>query len=75
MTETSIDSTMLRDVYVVMNESDNSDKWALHVYVNPLVRFIWTGGVIIISGLFLSLSGRRRTRERVVASGAVEPAK
>ncbi|MBI3545061.1 MAG: heme lyase CcmF/NrfE family subunit [Gammaproteobacteria bacterium] len=75
MTETSIDSTALRDVYVVMNESDNTDKWAFHVYVNPLVRFIWSGGVIIISGIFLSLSGRRRARERVTAAGAVEPAK
>ncbi len=75
MTETSIDSTVLRDVYVVMNESDNSNKWAFHVYVNPLVRFIWSGGVIIISGLFLSLSGRRRARERVVASDAAEAAK
>ena len=73
-TETSIDSTMLRDVYVVLAESSDKDKWAMHIYVNPLVRFIWTGAAIILSGLFLSLSSRRR-RESKVPAGAAEPAK
>jgi len=68
-TETSIDSTMLRDVYVVLAESSDKDKWAVHIYVNPLVRFIWTGGAIILSGLFLSLSGQRR-RDSKVPAGA-----
>ena len=72
-TETSIDSTMLRDVYVVLAESHDENKWAVHVYVNPLVRFIWTGGAIILSGLFLSLTSRR-PREVKVPAGA-EPAK
>ncbi len=73
MTETSIDSTLLRDVYVVLAEASNDNKWAVHVYVNPLVRFIWTGGIIILSGLFLSLSSRRRTRESE-ATAIAEPA-
>ena len=64
MTETGIDSTPLRDVYVVLAEPVSGEKWAVHVYVNPLVQFIWFGGVIILSGLGLSLSGRRqRARE------------
>jgi len=60
MTESGIDSTILRDVYVSMADSTGENRWAVHVYVNPLVRFIWTGGFIILSGLFLSLSSRRR---------------
>ncbi len=73
-TETSIDSTVLRDVYVVMNETNDPNKWAIHIYVNPLVRFIWSGGVIIIGGLLLSLSGRRRTRGAEASAAAAEPA-
>ena len=69
MTESSIDSTMLRDVYVVLAESNDEGKWGVHVYVNPLVRFIWTGGIIILSGLFLSLTSRR-TRDSKVPAGA-----
>jgi cytochrome c-type biogenesis protein CcmF len=34
----------------------------MRVYVNPLVQFIWIGGAIILGGLFLSLSGRRRSK-------------
>jgi cytochrome c-type biogenesis protein CcmF len=43
-----------------MADAAGEGRWAVHVYVNPLVRFIWTGGLIILSGLLLSLSGRRK---------------
>ncbi|MEW6330726.1 MAG: heme lyase CcmF/NrfE family subunit [Pseudomonadota bacterium] len=62
MTETGIDSTMLRDVYVAMGDATGENRWAVHIYVNPLVRFIWTGGLIILAGLLLSLSGRRANK-------------
>ena len=67
MTESGIDSTLLRDVYVALAEASGGDKWAVHVYVNPLVRFIWIGGLIILSGLLLSLSGRRANKISVTA--------
>ncbi|MHB8534686.1 MAG: heme lyase CcmF/NrfE family subunit [Sulfuricaulis sp.] len=73
-TETSIDSTMLRDVYVVMAPANEGQKWAIHVYVNPLVRFIWSGGFIILSGLFLSLTSRLHKRKAQEAADAAEPA-
>jgi cytochrome c-type biogenesis protein CcmF len=61
MTESGIDSTPLRDVYTVIAEAaDGGARWAVHVYINPLVQFIWFGGVVILMGLFLSLSGRRK---------------
>lgn len=70
MTETGIDSTLLRDVYVILAEPVGDGRWGVHVYVNPLVQFIWWGGGIILSGLVLSLSGRR---ERVRVRDAVMP--
>lgn len=62
MTETGIHSTPLRDVYVVLAEPVGDGRWGVHVYVNPLVQFIWLGGGILLGGLALSLSGRRRAR-------------
>ena len=74
MTESGIDSTMLRDVYVVLAETSDGERWAVHVYVNPLVRFIWIGGLVILSGLLISLSGRRE-RKQEGAALAPAPAK
>ncbi len=62
MTESGIDSTLLRDVYVVLAETSDGQRWAVHIYVNPLVRFIWVGGGIILAGLLFSLSGRRANK-------------
>jgi cytochrome c-type biogenesis protein CcmF len=75
MTESGIDSTPLRDVYVVLSESADGNRWAVHAYVNPLVQFIWLGGVIILLGLLLSLTGRRkRILEARATAVAAEPA-
>ena len=76
MSETGIDSTPLRDVYVVLAEATASDanaaagtKWAVHVYINPLVGFIWAGGVIILMGLGFSLSDRSGRRQGTAKPG------
>ena len=67
MSETSIDSTPLRDVYVVLGEPAGQAGWGVHVYVNPLVQLIWIGGVVILGGIALSLSGRRKERATATA--------
>lgn len=56
----SINSNPLRDVYAVIGNSHDG-KWAIHVYVNPLVNFLWFGGLIVLSGVGMSLSYRFRT--------------
>ena len=64
-TEAGIHSTMLRDVYVVIAEpvgEGNQTKWGVHVYVNPLVEWIWLGGLVIILGVGFTLSFRVRAR-------------
>ncbi len=59
MTESGLHSTLLRDVYVVINER-SGDKWIFRAFVFPLVNFIWLGTIVILSGLGLTLSSRRR---------------
>jgi cytochrome c-type biogenesis protein CcmF len=63
-TESAIHSTVLRDLYVVIADPSPGAgrmKWGVHVYVNPLVQWIWGGGVVVLLGLGLTLSSRRRT--------------
>jgi cytochrome c-type biogenesis protein CcmF len=59
-TESGIDSTLLRDVYVVIADPVGGEKWGVRAYVNPLVQFIWFGGVIMLCGVAFSLSERRK---------------
>jgi cytochrome c-type biogenesis protein CcmF len=62
-TESGIHSTPWRDVYVVIAEPAPGQagmKWGVHIYVNPLVQWIWAGGIVLLLGLVLGLSTRRR---------------
>jgi cytochrome c-type biogenesis protein CcmF len=70
-TEAGIDSTVLRDVYVVLAEA-TGEQWAVHVYVNPLVSFVWDGSILTVIGIFLTLSTRRKALKR--KGDSVEPA-
>lgn len=74
MSETGIDSTPLRDVYVVLGEAGDTSRWAVRVFVNPLVQLIWIGGAIMLAGLGVSLSGRRRRAAATERSAAVAAA-
>jgi cytochrome c-type biogenesis protein CcmF len=49
------------DLYVVLGDqqADSSGGYAVRLYFNPLVRFIWTGAVVMFLGGLLSLSDRR----------------
>jgi len=60
-TEAAIHSTPLRDVYVVIGEQTGG-RWAIHVYINPLIQFIWFGGVVILLGLGLTMSSKIKQR-------------
>lgn len=61
VTESSIDSTLWRDVYVVIGEKV-AGRYTIHAYVNPLIMFIWIGAGIIVLGVLWSLSQRIRQR-------------
>ena len=70
-TEAGIHSTLMRDVYVVIAEpvgEGNQTKWGVHVYVNPLVEWIWLGGMVILIGIGFTLSFRVRARAPVAVA-------
>ncbi|MDH5631883.1 MAG: heme lyase CcmF/NrfE family subunit [Gammaproteobacteria bacterium] len=68
-TETGIDSDLFRDVYIVLNETDGQ-RWAVHAYVNPLVQWIWWGGLIAMFGSLYALSSRL-SRRKTESAGEV----
>jgi len=58
-TEAAIHTTGLADLYVVVGDSDGKDVWAVRVYHNPLVPWIWAGCIVMALGATLSLTDRR----------------
>ena len=61
MTEAAIDASLMRDVYVALGEpiAEDSNKWAVRIYVKPLIRWIWLGAIIMALGSLLSMLDSR----------------
>ena len=72
-TESSIHENWARDVYVVIGEKFK-DKYSVHAYVNPLVQWIWRGGLIIVIGVGWSLSQRLREKRTSASATRVSGA-
>jgi cytochrome c-type biogenesis protein CcmF len=73
-TMVAIYSTLREDLYVVYaGESPESQVPVIHVYLNPLVKWIWLGGVVVVLGTIVTLLPNRRA---VLAFSTIaEPAK
>jgi len=75
VTETmvAIQSTPLRDLYVVYaGRSPESNRPVIHAYLNPLVKCIWFGGLIVVIGTLLALVPS--TQPVIVLRAVTEPA-
>ncbi len=59
-TEAGIHASWRGDLYVVLGDEQTSGgAYAVRVYFNPLVRFIWLGALLMFLGGGISLSDRR----------------
>ena len=77
MTEAAIDDKFSRDVYVALGEpiSEDSNEWAVRIYVKPLIRWIWLGSIIMALGALLSMLDRRyrfKTKRRANSADDIE---
>ncbi len=64
-TEAAIDENWWRDIYLVLDKP-TGDAFIIKAYLNPLVKWIWTGVMVMGLGAGLSLWQRRRaTKESV----------
>ncbi len=59
MTESAIDVTPFRDIYVALGEPLDDTAWSVRLYYKPFVRWIWWGGFLIVFGGVLALTDRR----------------
>ncbi|HVT88464.1 MAG TPA: heme lyase CcmF/NrfE family subunit [Tepidisphaeraceae bacterium] len=60
--EVSIDSSLREDVYVTLASSDGKGNVAIQVIINPLVIWIWIGGVVLTLGGLIGLFPRLARR-------------
>jgi cytochrome c-type biogenesis protein CcmF len=58
-TEAGIHAAWRGDLYVVLGDKQNAGGYAIRIYFNPLVRFIWLGAVAMFIAGAVSLSDRR----------------
>jgi cytochrome c-type biogenesis protein CcmF len=72
-TMVAIYSTLREDLYVVYAGMDpESNIPVIHAFLNPLVKWIWLGGVWVVLGTLLALMPNRRAT--LVLSAATQPA-
>jgi cytochrome c-type biogenesis protein CcmF len=58
-TEAAIRTTLMADLYVVLGDSGEDGSWAVRIYYNPLVPWIWGGCLMMVFGGLVSLTDRR----------------
>src|SRR6202521_3459003 len=72
-TMVAIYSTLKEDLYVVYaGQSPDTQLPVIHAYLNPLVKWIWFGGVVVVFGTLVALLPNRRAV--LVLAGAPQPA-
>lgn len=59
MTESAIDVTPFRDIYIALGEPLDSKAWTVRLYYKPFVRWIWWGGFLIMLGGVVALTDKR----------------
>jgi cytochrome c-type biogenesis protein CcmF len=59
MTESAVDYSLLRDVYVVLGEPLDDGDWSLRFYYRPMMRLVWLGGLLGFLGGLLAIMDRR----------------
>ncbi|MDH3589925.1 MAG: heme lyase CcmF/NrfE family subunit, partial [Gammaproteobacteria bacterium] len=64
MTESAIDASLRRDIYVAMGEPLGAGAWSMRFQVKPMVRLIWLGAIVMLLGGALAASDRRYRRAR-----------
>ncbi len=73
-TMVSIYSSLKEDLYVVYAGQDpDTNLPVIHAYLNPLVKWVWLGGVIVVFGTLLALMPNRRVALALQATPEAVP--
>lgn len=64
LSRVALHSTLAEDLYVVLAGQDpDSGKVLIHVIINPLVQWVWIGGMVVLLGTLLALAPSRVERQ------------
>ncbi len=66
-TEIALHSTPQEDLYVVFSGTVNSNKAIIQVFLNPLVLWIWIGGLVVVFGTIVAMIPSKGEMERRAA--------
>jgi cytochrome c-type biogenesis protein CcmF len=73
--ETAIDRSVWRDLYVALGDEVDGGAWTVRVYHKPLVNWIWGGALLMAIGGAFAVSDRRYALARKQAPQPVEKSK
>ncbi len=64
MTEASISTSPVRDIYVSLGEQLNNDAWSIRIYIKPFVQWIWIGCMLMALGGILTIVDKRYNKRQ-----------
>ncbi|MFQ5692811.1 MAG: heme lyase CcmF/NrfE family subunit, partial [Nitrospinota bacterium] len=71
-TETAIRSTLKEDLYVILAGVNDDGSATFRFYINPMISWIWIGGVVFVLGTLIAMwSGPQTRRARASAATRV----
>jgi len=70
--ETAIDRSIFRDLYLSLGEQVEDGGWTVRVYHKPLVNWIWGGALLMAIGGFFAVTDRRYALARKQSREAVK---
>jgi cytochrome c-type biogenesis protein CcmF len=62
MTEVALRSSPAEDLYVILGGVNEDGSVSIQAYINPLVSFVWLGGVVMVLGTLIALADRMRLK-------------
>jgi len=65
VSEVAIRQTMKEDLYVIFSGWDDQNRASIKVLINPLVAWIWFGGIVMTAGTLIAL-GPARNKLRII---------
>ena len=67
MTEAAIDPGLTRDLYVALGDPLDDGAWTVRLYYKPFIRWIWLGGLLMMTGGLFSVADRRYRLKALLA--------
>lgn len=61
-TEAGIRFWRTGDLYAVLGKPDGFGRWQVHMWVKPMIHFIWWGAILMAVGAVVALGGAARLR-------------